>query len=302
MTSTPGSEYQWQQAVLTGHRLHFAQADGLQWALRDGFFFVQPAQAFDLEAGDRFAQQFYLPGSAAYRGFSTKTEAELGRHQGYFCRDADQTEQFFLRSSHWHRLFPEALRMQAHCMKALATEVLLAVLASLDIPPALWRKATGHCMASKGTHTLTFNHFRPQVNARGLNIHKDSGWVTVLRSLEPGLEVLREGLWCPIEPRPGCFIVNFGCAMEILTRHMATPVAAVAHRVVQQPRAPGKEDRFSYALFLDSSLDKGLCEGLYTYRPQQGLELEADFEQFLKSILEHTYEPHSVGLYQVGKP
>ena len=78
---------------------------------------------------------------------------------------------------------------------------------------------------------------------------------------------------------------------------MQAPVAAVAHRVVQQPREPGREDRFSYALFLDSSLDKRLCEGLYTYRPQQGLALEADFEEFLQTILKHTYEPHSVGLY-----
>lgn len=192
MTSTPGSEYPWQRAVLAGHRLHFDQVDGLQRALRDGFFFVQPLQAFDLAPGDRFARQFYVPGHGAYQGFCRQTETELGRHQGYFCRDADQTEQFFLRSTHWHRLFPEALRLQAQCMKAMAIEVLLAVLASLDIPAVLWRKATGHCMASKGTHTLTFNHFRPQVNARGLNIHKDSGWVTVLRSLEPGLEVLQE--------------------------------------------------------------------------------------------------------------
>lgn len=297
MASMTECKYQWQRAVLSARRLHFDRAEGLQQALRDGFFFVEPAQAFDLAPGDRFARQFYLSGHGTYRGFCTQTETELGKHQGYFCRDADQTEQFFLRSSDWHRLFPEAVRIQAQCMKTLAIEVLLAVLASLDIPPALWRKATGHCMASQGTHTLTFNHFRPQVNARGLNIHKDSGWVTVLRSLEPGLEVLRDGFWYPIDPRPGSFIVNFGCAMEILTRHTATPVAAVAHRVVQQPREPGKADRFSYALFLDSSLDKRFCEGLYSYRPQIGLRLEADFEQFLKSILEHTYEPHSAGLY-----
>ena len=86
--------------------------------------------------------------------------------------------------------------------------------------------------------------------------------------------------------------------MEILTRHTATPVAAVAHRVVQQPHEPGKADRFSYALFLDSSLDKRFCKGLYRYRSAHGLELEIDFEQFLNTILKHTYEPHSVGLYE----
>ncbi|MBP3863031.1 MAG: hypothetical protein J6F32_00865, partial [Pseudomonas sp.] len=119
MTSMPGSEYQWQRAVLSGHQLHFDQAHGLQQALRDGFFFVQPGQAFALEAGDRFAREFYLPaspGNSAYRGFCANTEAELGSHQGYFCRDADQTEQFFLRSPHWHSLVPRALRIQAQSM------------------------------------------------------------------------------------------------------------------------------------------------------------------------------------------
>lgn len=303
MPSMPGCNREWQTAALIDHRLHFHQTDGMHQALLDGFFFVEPAQPLDLGPGDRFARHFYLPANPndlrnrAYQGFCAKTETELGPHQGYFCREADQTEQFFLRSTHWRQHFPDALHTLAQDMKALATDVMLAVLAYLDIPLALWLKATGHCMAREGTHTLTFNHFRPQVNARGLNIHKDSGWITVLRSLEPGLEVLREGIWCPIDPRPNRFIVNFGCAMEILTRHTATPVAAVAHRVVQQPQEPGKADRFSYALFLDSSLDKRFCKGLYTYRPERGLELVADFESFLKTILDHTYNPNSVGLY-----
>ena len=76
--------------------------------------------------------------------------------------------------------------------------------------------ATGHALSGRGTYHLTFNHFRPEIDARGLNVHKDSGWVTVLRSLDPGLEVQRDGRWEPIDPEPGWFIVNFGCAMEIL--------------------------------------------------------------------------------------
>ena len=303
MPSIPACNRPWQQAKLTNHGLQFDQANGMQQALLDGFFFVEPSAPIDLAPGDRFARHFYLPPppneprGCAYRGFKTQTETELGPLQGYFCRDADQTEQFFLRSTHWQQLFPQAVCSLAQHLKALAIEVMLAVLKHLDIPRALWLKATGHCMTQAGTHTLTFNHFRPHVKARGLNVHKDSGWVTVLRSLEPGLEVLREGIWCPIDPRPGCFIVNFGCAMEILTRHTARPVAAVAHRVVQQRPEHAKEDRFSYALFLDSSLDKQMCEGLYTYKPEHGLELVADFEQLLTSILDQTYQPHSVGLY-----
>ena len=125
------------------------------------------------------------------------------------------------------------------------------------------------------------------------------GWVTVLRSLEPGLEVHRDGGWYPIDPVPGTFIVDFGCAMEILTRHTRTPVAAVAHRVTEQPpvRPASGGDRFSYALFVDSSLDETACPGLFRYEPGVGLNLEMSFATFLSDILRNTYREDTSGLY-----
>lgn len=81
-------------------------------------------------------------------------------------------------------------------------------------------------------------------------------------------------------------------------RDTATPVAAVAHRVTEQhDEARSAPDRFSYALFVDSSLNADICKGLYRYKPAQGLALEADFKQFLDSILKNTYELDSEGLY-----
>jgi isopenicillin N synthase-like dioxygenase len=183
-------------------------------------------------------------------------------------------------------------------MQGFALAVLAAVLAELDLPAELWDEATGRCLSGRGTYHLTFNHFRPGVRARGLNVHKDSGWVTVLRSLEPGLEIDLGRSWLPIAPRPGCFIVNFGCAMEILTRQSRTPVAAVAHRVVEQPDTQGQRpDRFSYALFVDSSLDESVCPGLFSYRPGHGLELAMRFHKFLDEILKNTYQKDTLGLY-----
>ncbi|MEI5100706.1 2OG-Fe(II) oxygenase family protein [Streptomyces sp. PmtG] len=289
----------WQLAELRDGELLFTGPDGLRHALRDGFFYVRRPPGIDLEAGDRFARSFYRPaGDDPYRGFQRWTAEELGRHQGYFRRDADQTEQFFLASAHWDRVYPRALADQARRMRDFALDVQRAVLARLDLPRELWDEATGHSLTGHGTHTLTFNHFRPEVAARGLNTHKDSGWVTVLRSTERGLEVDRDGHWLPIDPLPGTFIVNFGCALEILTRSTATPVAAVAHRVVRQPPTDGaKPDRFSYALFVDSSLDGGVCPGLFTYEPDTGLRLERGFDTFLDDILDNTYKNDTQGLY-----
>ncbi|MEU7152414.1 2OG-Fe(II) oxygenase family protein [Streptomyces sp. NPDC045456] len=298
----------WQMAELRDGELHFAAEDGFRRALKDGFFYVQQPAGTDLSAGDRFARSFYLAaedpaGPAAehtdpYRGYRRWTSEQLGPHQGYFCREADQTEQFFLESAWWDQVYPAALARQAERMRDFALDIQRAVLARLDLPRALWDQGTGHSLTPHGTHTLTFNHFRPEVAARGLNIHKDSGWVTVLRSIERGLEVDRDGEWHPIDPVPGTFIVNFGCAIEILTRRTATPVAAVAHRVVRQPPGGGaKPDRFSYALFVDSSLDESVCPGLFAYEPGSGLHLRSGFGTFLDDILDNTYREDASGLY-----
>lgn len=76
--------------------------------------------------------------------------------------------------------------------------------------------------------------------------------------------------------------------MEILTKHTECPVNAVTHRVVEQTKNNLK-DRFSYALFIDSSLDKQVSDGLYSYSPLSGLQLETDFEAFLSQIDQNTY-------------
>ncbi|MFJ8957643.1 2OG-Fe(II) oxygenase family protein [Streptomyces sp. NPDC102381] len=290
----------WQLAELRDDSLTFSVENGLRYALEDGFFYVRKPANLSLTAGDRFASSFYLPPERddPYRGFKRWTSESLGAHQGYFCRNADQTEQFFLKSDWWKRVYPTALIQQAEAMRDFALAIQRAVLTQLELPRELWREATGHSLDPQGTHTLTFNHFRPEVAARGLNIHKDSGWVTVLRSTDPGLEVERDGDWHPIDPIPGTFIVNFGCAMEMLMRSTATPVAAVAHRVVRQVHhANAKPDRFSYALFVDSSLDTSVCPGLFTYEPQAGLRLETSFSAFLDDILTNTYQEDTTGLY-----
>ncbi|MFK0271629.1 2OG-Fe(II) oxygenase family protein [Pseudomonas asiatica] len=292
------NNYTLASAELIGKKLTFDSDDGFHRAITDGFFFIKSPH-IDLTAGDLFATNFYLPvGSgdcAPYQGFYKWTEETLAHREGYFLRSADQVEQFFLEQRFWEKLFPTPLHKQAVQMHEFAMNLLRAVLSELDLPPSLWDAATGHALSTQGTYHLTFNHFRKHIRARGLNTHKDSGWVTILRSLEPGLEVLRGGEWLPVSPRPGQFIVNFGCAMEILTRHTATPVAAVAHRVKEQ--LPSQSERFSYALFVDSSLDVNVCPGLFSYHPGHGLVLETDFEVFLNDILRNTYQSNTEGLY-----
>lgn len=51
-------------------------------------------------------------------------------------------------------------------------------------------------------------------------------------------------------------------------------------------------------MFLDSSVDRNICPGLYTYKPKVGLGFFADVDGFLEAILANTYQKDSFGLYQ----
>ena len=289
--------------IVNGELIFDNQEKGFFTALNDGFFFLKISEGIDLTSADLFANNFYKDKEGVqtldqFKGFKQYTSDKLAEHEGYYCREVDQTEQFFLEKRFWNDVYPEKLVDLAEKLKDLSIIILNNILLKLDIPKELWDKATGGCSHNIGMYHLTFNHFRPKKEARGLNIHKDSGWITILRSLEPGLEAYINEEWIPITPRSGYFIINFGCAFEILTKNMLQPVNAITHRVMKQLQSPfRKEDRFSYALFADSSLNEEICEGLYEYKPKKGLVLKMNFKTFLDNILKATYKDDTVGLY-----
>jgi len=293
-----------QTSQIINNKLVFEKGKiGFNKALSDGFFFLKMPIDINLESGDLFATNFYKDKIAntnadKYRGFKIYTPDKLAEHEGYYSREADQTEQFFLEQRFWDKIYPKELVELAKNLKKLSILILNEILTHLEIPENMWAKATGGCSNDDGMYHLTFNHFRPEKKIRGLNTHKDSGWITILRSLEPGLEAFINEKWTAIIPKPDCFIINFGCAFEILTQSTEQPVAAVIHRVVQQSKVNlRKEDRFSYALFADNSLDPIKCKGLYEYNKTKGLQLKMDFKTFLDNILKATYQEDTVGLY-----
>lgn len=294
-------EYAWATASLQEGRLNFDRPDGLENALRDGFFFVAAPPSLDLSIGDRFATSFYLENEPGYkddyRSFRNWTDRQLGTRQGYATRPADQVEQFFLEGPGWRKVFPSELAEFVEGLRDFGIGVLKAVLTEVDLPRSLWDTATGYATAGCGTYTMAFNHYRPTVRSRGLNIHKDSGWVTILRASKPGLEVRRNDEWHPIAPRPNAFIVNFGCTMEILTRDTNAPVAAVEHRVTEQRSDGQTEDRFSYGMFVDNSLDPTVSNAYFRYVPGQGLVELGEFQTFLDELMNNAYGAESLGLY-----
>ncbi|MEU7167203.1 2OG-Fe(II) oxygenase family protein [Streptomyces morookaense] len=245
-----------QRCRLSGEELLFDCPDGFDRALAQGFFLIEVPDGTDPAPGDRFASHFHedRAGDAldGYRGYR---DIEVpGPYQGYFDREHDQWENFYVEKTNWG-LLPAEVATLGEQMTGMGIAVLRAVFRHLAIPPGLWSRISNGLTDNGGHQMLAFNHFRSAKPARGAKFHRDSGWVTVLRSVEPGLLALVEGRLGAIDPRPGHFIVNFGSSLEVLTERLPRPVRANVHGVVSTRRAPGRPDRFSYVTFLDSALD-----------------------------------------------
>ena len=265
-------------ARLSGSRLVFDSADGFARAIEQGFFLLKMPQGTVCEAADQFARQFYLP-DEGYR------ELEVpGLYQGYFDRPHDQWENFYIERDNW-RLLPRAVAMLGTQMASLGLGVLRNTFAYLQLPALDWPRVSAGLTDNRGHQMLAFNHFRSAKNARGCKFHRDSGWVTVLRSTEPGLYAWIDGQVRAINPLPGYFIINFGSSFEVLTERLATPVRANIHGVAQlQPRPPESE-RTSYTLFLDSALDANL----YQYRNGRAVVVQS-VAQFAEQEVARTYD------------
>jgi hypothetical protein len=246
-----------QRARLAGDDLVFEEEDGASRALEDGFFLLEIPAAVSVTALDEFCKGFYRSigdGPSELRDYRGFRDIEFpGGYQGYFDRDHDQWENFYIEQRNWS-LLPTAVNAQGDELVTTGVRVLRAVLRALSVPEEHWDRVTGGLTKGAGHRMLAFNHFRSDKRLRGCKFHRDSGWVTVLRSTEPGLIAIIGNEIRAIWPQDGYFIINFGSSIEVLTGALRNPVRASVHGVVQTERELGVPDRHSYVAFLDSDL------------------------------------------------
>jgi isopenicillin N synthase-like dioxygenase len=110
--------------------------------------------------------------------------------------------------------------------------------------------------AFAGVHTsfLRLNHYPTRDPAEasadrpaglGIHHHTDAGALTVLLTDgKPGLEVLKDDVWRPVDPPPGGLIVNIGDMVQVWSNDA---YRAPLHRV----RAMEAEERLSLAYFFN---------------------------------------------------
>ena len=84
--------------------------------------------------------------------------------------------------------------------------------------------------------------------------HEDINVITLLLGAEEGgLEILtKEGRWLPVNPPPGCIVVNIGDMLQRMTNHV---LPSTTHRVVNPPPERAGHARYSLPFFLHFNPD-----------------------------------------------
>lgn len=280
------------KATIKRKKLIFEETNGFDRALAEGFFFVRIPCGLDLASAKKFALNFYKPKNAGdsseniFRGYSGGPNALFSSElfqNGYIDRENNQAESLYLRPQDLAK-FPKKLVVISKVMNIYSRIVLTNFLQHIKIPENIWTEATAGCL-DQDNFVWGFNHYRTEKEKAGTVAHKDSGWVTVLYSEEPGLNAFINDRWVPIHPVPGYFTVNFGALLDVLTKD-CKPTAAHAslHRVDQQIKKDvNQADRFSVGLFLQplNELTK-----VYTYNPLlKGLTFLKAYQEFLSELV-----------------
>lgn len=257
-----------QKAEIDQDKICFESKEAQIRAISDGIFLLRVPGWVDLDCCDEFSQQFYKgEHTRPYGKFRNVSGKELGDDLLGFHERTNQIEQFLIEQRHWSEILPEEIKKCADDLTFISKLIIESFLGLTDIPEEYWAKATGGCSVQKGSYHFTFNHYRPEFPGLGLSSHKDDGFVTILRTRAKGLEINIHNRWEAVEPDENYFVINFGLAMEILTKKSSRPIAAIMHRVKHQ-----STDRHSFGHFSSSSCLPGKDAGIFSFSTINGLQ------------------------------
>ncbi|RKS57735.1 2OG-Fe(II) oxygenase family protein [Photorhabdus asymbiotica] len=265
---------------LEGEELIFTDNDGFERAIRDGFFLLEAPSYMNFKYGDRLAYHFFEPATEGdlrpYTGFKSYTFSNS--YEGYSDKKHDQWESFRIEREHWN-LIPAEVATLGRQMVHAGICILRSVLNYVGIPRSDWELVTGGCSEGLGTQNIKFNHYRSEKATRGSKLHRDVGWVTVLRTTERGLLAYIDDKLLAIDPVPGYLIINFGSSIEVLTENLIKNVRASIHGVVRTERN-GQRDRVSYT----ASLANNLTDNIYKYGPKGPISVQSVKEYVAQEV------------------
>ncbi|KAL9255061.1 SRG1-like protein [Drosera capensis] len=168
--------------------------------------------------------------------------------------------------------FRDDLEDYSEAVKKLATQILDVAATALKLNKEYLKD-----LFDDGKQALRMNYYPPCPEADkviGLSPHSDAVGLTILLQLNEteGLQIRKEGLWFPVKPLPGAFVVNIGDILEMITNGT---YRSIEHRAMINP----SKERVSVAAFHSPRLDAdiGPAQSLIT------LENPARFKRIVMS-------------------
>ncbi|KAI8525754.1 hypothetical protein RHMOL_Rhmol13G0254700 [Rhododendron molle] len=133
-------------------------------------------------------------------------------------------------------------------LKNLAMKILSLMAKALKMKDEDMRNLFG-----EGMQSMRMNYYPPCPQpelAIGLSAHTDGIGLTILLQVNEieGLQIRKDGMWIPVVPLPGAFIVNIGDMLEIATNGI---YQSFEHRATVNR----EKERLSIATFLSPKLD-----------------------------------------------
>lgn len=280
------------RAEIRDGALQFESPDGWADALARGLFYLKAPAGLDYAAGVRFCDSYHLPRTGgpddAYRGFR---DAPLeGSALGYSSAGNDQVERVQLELRLWERYLPPELPPLLHPLNQVARTIVHAFFARCGVQPGDIAQITGGMDTDDALQYCIFNNYASSMAADlGFTPHKDSGFITIMYSTEPGLEALEGERWVSVDPVPGYLTVLHGDSIEVLTARLPTRAAAAYHRVRHMDRARTIPDRTSFGVYIGPRFE----QDLYQYDESGALVPLQSFMSFQRNkAAEMGYEFH----------
>jgi isopenicillin N synthase-like dioxygenase len=240
-------------AVIADHGISQALIDDVLRLFKD--FFALPEDE---------KKRYHLPGTGGARGYTpfgietakganlhdlkefwhVGRELPAGHRLGAFMSDNIWVKELPDFQAQTYRLFEAFDALGAKILRAIARNLALADDYFAD-------------KVNLGNSILRVIHYPPVLddspNIRA-GAHEDINVITLLLGAEEGgLEVqARDGSWHPINPPPGCLVVNIGDMLQRLCNHV---LPSTSHRVINPVAARSRFPRYSMPFFLHFNPD-----------------------------------------------
>ncbi|AFT71149.1 2OG-Fe(II) oxygenase superfamily [Alloalcanivorax dieselolei B5] len=231
---------------LSGHGIPTPLIERLQARTRD--YFAQPlAEKMRDYIGQSHNHSGYVPEGEEqfYGGKVDKKEAyDVG-----FDLTREPTKWPMVGANQWPSLpgFKEDVKAYYDAALALGQHLFRGFALALGLPETTF---TDQITTPPSQLRLIHYPFDPDTPADrpGIGAHTDYECFTLLLPTAPGLEVMNgAGEWIDVPVKPGCFVVNIGDMMEVLSNGA---FVATSHRVRKVA-----EERYSFPLFCSCDYD-----------------------------------------------